>query len=385
LPDPEGKGGAGRAGPLSALRVVELPGLAPVPFAAMLLADLGADVVRIRRPPDRPGDQPATSGGGRGALNVPDGPMHRSRPAVVLDLKQPGDVAALLALAERADVLLEGFRPGVTERLGIGPDECLARNPRLVYVRLTGWGQQGPLSTAVGHDVTYLALSGVLGTLGPAQAPPTVPVNYLADFAGGAMTAVIGVLAALLERAGSGRGQVVDAAMVDGAALLTVGVLGLRAAGMWQGPRGHNLLDGGAPFYTTYQTADGGHLAVGALEPDYYAAFLAGLGLAADDLPDQQDPFGWPTLRRRFAEVIITRTRTEWEQVFAGTSACVAPVLTPWEAAEHPHAQARGAYLDLDGVRQPAPAPRFDRTPPPVPGPVTTSEVEAVLDRWRSS
>ncbi len=336
--------------------MLELPGLAPVPFAAMMLADLGAEVTRVDRPPH------AAAG-----MQAPlTGPVHRGRRGVVLDLKQRADVEALLALAGEADVLVEGFRPGVAERLGFGPEVCLERNPRLVYGRLTGWGQTGPLAEEVGHDITYLALSGVLATIGPAGGPPTVPVNYLADFAGGSMLLVTGVLAALLERERSGRGQVVDAAMIDGAALLTSFVRGLRSAGLWPGGRGQNLLDGGAPFYTTYATADGGYLAVGAIEPAYYAALLDGLGLAQEDLPAQYDTASWPQLHQRFAEVIAGRSREEWTRVFEGTEACVAPVLEPWEAHLHPHAVARQAYLDLDDVIQPAPAPRFSRTPPGV-------------------
>jgi alpha-methylacyl-CoA racemase len=360
LPEPDP---GERTGPLAGLRVVELPGLAPVPFAAMMLADLGADVVRVDRPPHAPAgmEMPLT------------GPVYRSRRSVVLDLKQAADVESLLELAGAADVLVEGFRPGVAERLGFGPQACHARNPRLIYGRLTGWGQEGPLADAVGHDITYLALSGVLGTMGPADGPPTAPVNYLADFAGGSMLLVTGVLAALVERERSGQGQVVDAAMVDGAALLTCFLRGLRAAGMWPGPRGGNLLDGGAPFYTTYPTADGGHLAVGAIEPEYYAALLDGLGLAGEDLPAQYDVGAWPRLHQRFAEVIATRTRQEWAAALEGTHACAAPVLDPWEAHQHLHAVARGAYLELDGVTQPAPAPRFSRTPlgAPTPAPAT--------------
>ncbi|MFZ0160618.1 MAG: CaiB/BaiF CoA-transferase family protein [Kineosporiaceae bacterium] len=360
MPDPDP---GERTGPLAGLRVVELPGLAPVPFAAMMLADLGADVVRVDRPPHAPA-----------GMETPlSGPVHRSRRRVVLDLKQVADVEALLELADAADVLVEGFRPGVAERLGFGPEVALARNPRLVYGRLTGWGQTGPLAGEVGHDITYLALSGVLATMGPVGGPPAVPVNYLADFAGGSMLLVTGVLAAVVERERSGLGQVVDAAMVDGAALLSSFVRGLRSVGMWPGAPGENLLDGGAPFYTTYRTADGGHLAVGAIEPPYYAALLDGLGLAGEDLPAQYDVGAWPRLHQRFAEVIATRSRDEWAQVFDGTAACVAPVLDLWEAHRHPHAVARQAYLELDGLIQPAPAPRFDRTPLDTPAPAPTS------------
>jgi alpha-methylacyl-CoA racemase len=346
-------------GPLQGLRVVELAGLGPGPFAAMLLADLGADVVRI----DRPGATPMF---GRPETDL----LTRGRRSVAVDLKHPDGAATVLALAERAEVLLEGFRPGVAERLGVGPDACLARNPRLVYGRMTGWGQDGPLATTAGHDVGYIAVTGALHAIGRAGGPPQVPVNLLGDFGGGAMYLVVGVLAALLESRASGHGQVVDAAIVDGTAHLSTMLLGMLAGGLWQDRRGVNLLDTGAPWYDVYETADGGHVAVGALEPQFYAQLLDRLGLT-DRAPSRDDP---DLLRDLLTETFRTRTRDEWTAVFDGSDACVAPVLSYAEAREHPHLQARGTYVESHGIVQPAPAPRFSRTPgrldrpPPVPG-----------------
>ncbi|WP_299954793.1 CaiB/BaiF CoA-transferase family protein [uncultured Modestobacter sp.] len=344
-------------GPLHGLRVVELAGIGPGPFAAMLLADLGADVLRI----DRPGAAPTF---GRPEVDL----LARGRRSVAVDLKHPDGVATVLTLAERADVLLEGFRPGVTERLGVGPDECLARNPRLVYGRMTGWGQDGPLAQTAGHDVGYIAVTGALHAIGRAGGPPQVPVNLLGDFGGGAMYLVVGVLAALLESRASGRGQVVDAAIVDGTAHLSTMLLGMLAGGLWQDRRGVNLLDTGVPWYDVYETADGGHLAVGALEPQFFAELTERLGVpgASRDNP--------AALRELLTETIRTRTRDEWATVFDGSDACVAPVLSYAEARDHPHLQARGTYVEAHGITQPAPAPRFSRTPgaldrpPPSPG-----------------
>nr|ALJ99846.1 coA-transferase III family protein [Micromonospora rosaria] len=353
--------GPARAGPLAGVRVVELASLAPAPFGCMVLADLGADVVRV----DRPG------GPGAGRLAAPaTGPVQRGRRVCALDLKSPAGVADLLRLVDRADVLVEAYRPGVAERLGLGPDVCRERNPRLVYARMTGWGQDGPLAGRAGHDIDYLAVAGALEPLGRAGQRPHAPLNLLGDFAGGGMLLAVGVLAALLERERSGVGQVVDAAMVDGSALLTAFLHGLLGAGMWPAPRGRNLLDGGAPFYDTYRTADGRFMAVGALEPAFYAALLDGLGLADEpDLPAQDDVGGWPRLRRRFAERFAERTRDEWTAVFADRDACVAPVLAPTEAHRHPHNAARGTFVDVGGAAQPAPAPRFGRTPTATPRP----------------
>ncbi|WP_422738023.1 CaiB/BaiF CoA transferase family protein [Micromonospora sp. WMMD729] len=362
-------------GPLAGVRVVELASLAPAPFGCMVLADLGADVVRV----DRPG------GPGAGRLAAPSGgPLQRGRRVTALDLKSPAGVADLLRLVERADVLVEAYRPGVAERLGLGPDVCRDRNPRLVYARMTGWGQDGPLADRAGHDIDYIALAGALEPLGRAGERPHAPLNLIGDFAGGGLLLAVGVLAALLERERSGLGQVVDAAMVDGSALLTSFLHGLLGTGLWTAPRGRNLLDGGAPFYDTYATSDGGFMAVGALEPAFYGELLAGLGLAEEDLPPQYDPSGWDVLRRRFTERFAEQTRDEWAAVFAGRDACVAPVLAPGEAHRHPHNAARRTFVEVDGEVQPAPAPRFDRTPtgPPVPE-RDVSPVEEILTAWR--
>jgi crotonobetainyl-CoA:carnitine CoA-transferase CaiB-like acyl-CoA transferase len=369
----------GSAGPLAGVRVIELASLAPAPFGCMMLADLGADVVRVDRPP----------GDGRLRLAPPvDAPIQRNRRVVVLDLKSPDGVADLLCLVDRADVLVEPYRPGVAERLGFGPEPCMRRNPRLVYARMTGWGQDGPLAGRAGHDIDYIAVAGALEPLGRAGDRPYAPLNLLGDFAGGGMLLAVGVLAALLERERSGAGQVVDAAMVDGSALLTTFLHGMLEAGAWSAPRGHNLLDGGAPFYDTYRTADGGFMAVGALEPPFYAELLAGLGLTEDpDLPAQGDRTGWETLRRRFAERFAQRTRDEWTTVFSELDACVAPVLSPLEAHGHPQNRARGTFVDVGGVRQPAPAPRFGRTPAAAPAPAPDPRRDAVtlatvLEEW---
>jgi alpha-methylacyl-CoA racemase len=361
------------AGPLTGVRVVELAGLGPAPHAAMLLADLGADVVRVERP----------AGGLRLAPATADY-LLRGRRSVAADLKSAAGRALVLDLAARADVLVEGFRPGVTERLGVGPQDCLARNPRLVYGRMTGWGQEGPLAARAGHDINYISLTGALHALGRAGEPPPPPLNLVGDFGGGSMLLVVGVLAALWERERSGRGQVVDAAMVDGASVLLQMTWALRAMGIWTDRRASNLLDGGAPFYDTYACADGRYVAVGALEPEFYAALLAGLGLAGEDLPRQLDQSGWPRLRSRFTEVFASRTRDEWAAAFADTDACVTPVLSFEEVGEHPHLTARETLIDLDGVVQAAPAPRFSRTVPdqPSPPPEPGGDTEAVLRDW---
>ncbi|MBW4720008.1 CaiB/BaiF CoA transferase family protein [Saccharothrix obliqua] len=340
-------------GPLAGLRVVELAGLAPAPFGCMVLADLGASVVRV----DRVGAVAA----------VPGDVLGRGRRSIGVDTRRPAGAELVLDLVARADVLVEGFRPGVAERLGIGPAHCLARNPRLVYGRVTGWGQDGPLADRAGHDVNYIALAGALEPIGRAGAPPTVPLNVIGDFAGGGLLLAVGVLAALHERERSGRGQVVDAAMVDGAALLTTFLHGMRAAGAWPGERGTNLLDGGAPFYDIYAASDGKYVSIGALEEKFYADLLVLLGLSAVDLPNRHDTARWPELRTRIAAAVATRTRDEWAELAAGTDACLAPVLTPDEAPTAPHNAARGTFTEVGGVRQPAPAPRFDRTPAPAP------------------
>ncbi|OSP41786.1 carnitine dehydratase [Streptomyces sp. 13-12-16] len=338
-------------GPLGGVRVVELAGIGPGPFAAMLLADLGADVVRV----DRPG------GPGLGidpALDV----TNRNKRSVIVDLKAPDGPARVLGLAERADVLIEGYRPGVAERLGVGPGDCRARNPRLVYGRMTGWGQQGPLADRAGHDIAYTALTGALGMIGDPDGPPAVPANLLGDYAGGSLYLVVGVLAALHHARATGTGQVVDAAIVDGTAHLTAMIHGMLAAGAWQDRRGANLLDGGCPYYGTYETADGRHMAVGALEPRFYAEFLRLLGLDGQS-GAHADVTRWPELRAQVAARFRTRTRDEWTARFDGSDACVAPVLSLREAPHHPHLAARSTFTDHAGITQPAPAPRFSATP----------------------
>ncbi|MFB9359922.1 CaiB/BaiF CoA transferase family protein [Actinoplanes nipponensis] len=348
---PEGQG------PLHGLKVVELAGIGPGPFAAMLLADLGADVVRV----DRPGPGSPLTVEPRFDL------LNRGKRSIAVDLKTARGRELVLALAGRADAVIEGFRPGVAERLGVGPDAALARNPRLVYGRMTGWGQDGPLAASAGHDITYLAITGALHAVGRAGGPPQVPVNLLGDFAGGSLYLVVGLLAALREAGRTGRGQVVDAAVTDGAAHLTTLLHGLGAAGQWRDERGVNLLDTGAPFYDVYPAADGRHLAVGALEPQFYAEFIRLLD-PGDDLPKQYDRARWPQLRARIAAAFATRTQREWAEVFEGTEACVAPVLSLTEAAGHPHLAGRGTFARVGGVVQPAAAPRFSATPPGPPG-----------------
>ncbi|WP_174514900.1 CaiB/BaiF CoA transferase family protein [Streptacidiphilus anmyonensis] len=345
------------AGPLAGVRVLEIAGLGPGPFAAMLLADLGADVVRV----DRPGGSALS---GDPALDV----TNRGKRSVVLDLKTPEGVARTLDLAARADLLIEGFRPGVAERLGLGPAHCLARNPALVYGRMTGWGQEGPLAQSAGHDIGYIATAGVLGLVGPADGPPAIPVNLLGDYAGGSLYLVVGLLAALHHARATGTGQVVDAAIVDGAAHLTSVLWGFMAGGRWHDRRGVNIIDGGAPFYAVYETSDGRHMAVGALEPQFFAEFVKLLELPPD-APGQRDLARWDELRTLITERFATRTQAEWSALFEGTDACVAPVLTLHEAADHPHLRARASYGSHDGLLQPGPAPRFSATPNPAPRP----------------
>ncbi|MGV9290650.1 CaiB/BaiF CoA transferase family protein [Streptomyces sp. NPDC003719] len=359
-------------GPLSGVRVVELAAIGPGPFAAMLLADLGADVVRVDRP------------GGPGlaidpALDV----TNRNKRSVVVDLKAPDGPARVLDLAARADVLIEGYRPGVAERLGVGPGPCHARNPRLVYGRMTGWGQDGPLAQRAGHDIGYIALTGTLGMIGTPDGPPAVPANLLGDYAGGSLYLVVGILAALHHARATGTGQVVDAAIVDGAAHLSAMIHGMLAAGGWQDRRGSNLFDGGAPFYGTYETADGGYMAVGALEARFYAEFLERLGIA-DQVPSRDDPARWSELREAIAARFKARTRDEWTAVFTDSDACVAPVLSLREAPHHPHLAARGTFTDHGGITQPAPAPRFSATPTAVrTGPARPgADAEAVARDW---
>ncbi|MEH1017553.1 CaiB/BaiF CoA-transferase family protein [Micromonospora sp. CPCC 206060] len=368
---------ASTGGPLTGVRVVELAGIGPGPFAVMLLADLGADVVRV----DRTGEvHPGAPGTPHPDL------LNRGRRSVAVDLKSPDGRQVVLDLMRGADVLVEGFRPGVTERLGLGPADCLAVNPRLVYGRMTGWGQDGPNAPHAGHDIDYLAPTGALHGIGRAGERPVPPMNLLGDFGGGATLLALGVVAALFAVRAGGAGQVVDAAIVDGAALLTTQIHALRRMGMWQDPRGVNLLDGGAPFYDTYECADGRYLAVGALEPKFYDELvrLTGFRLEPDEALDRTDPGNWPALRRSWARLFRTRSRDEWARLLERTDACVAPVLDWREAPDHPHLAARGVFVEHVGVRQPAPAPRFSRTPgairrpPPHPG-EHTDEILAEL------
>ncbi len=343
------------AGPLAGLKIVELVGIGPGPFAAMLLADQGADVLRVHRV------ESVERGRDPGGIPVID----RNRRSVGVDLKQARGVETVLRLVEQADALLEGYRPGVTERLGVGPEPCLARNPRLVYARMTGWGQDGPLAQAAGHDIDYIAVAGALAHFGRAGEKPTAPLNVVGDFGGGGMLLAFGVVCGVVEARVSGHGQVVDAAMVDGTATLMSMMWGLRQLGAFdEQARGGNVLDTGAPFYDTYECADGAFIALGSLEPQFYAELLAKTGLDAEDLPAQMDRSGWPRLRDRFTELFKTKTRDEWCTLLEDGDACFAPVLTLSEAAKHRHVQARGTIVDYEGVLQPAPAPRFSRTAP---------------------
>ena len=358
---------------MGGLKVVELGGIGPGPHGAMMLGDLGADVVRIERPGHTFAEQADF--------------VLRNRRIVVLDLKGAGGLADLLALAAEADVLIEGFRPGVAERLGFGPDTCTAANPRLVYARMTGWGQDGPLAQRAGHDLNYISLTGALNAIGRPGQPPTVPINLVGDYGGGSMLLVQGVLAALVERSRSGQGQVLDVAMIDGASVLVQQILSLHQQGQWNAERGTNTLDGGAPFYGTYECADGRFVAVGALEPQFYRELLHGLELEAGEVPDRNDPSEWPALRRTFSEVFRQRSRDEWSSVFEETDACVSPILDFDEADQHRHVVARRTRVELDGVSQAAPAPRFSRTPAPVPSspPRQTVAAADVVAGWRAS
>ena len=358
-----------RSGPLSGLKVLEIAGLGPGPFAAMLLADLGAEVVRVDRP-------------GSGTEGVGSAPLDRGRRSVVIDLKRPEGTAVLLRLIDVADVLIEGYRPGVAERLGFGPDECLRRNPRLVYGRMTGWGQDGPLATTAGHDITYLARTGALHAIGRAGGPPQIPLNLLGDFGGGGMLLAFGIGAALWERERSGAGQVVDAAIVDGVASMLAMQYGFLSTGYARDERGVNLLDSGAPFYDVYETADGRWMAVGAIEAPFYKELLRVLELA--EMPSRADPANWPTIRARLAQRFAEEDRDTWAQRFAGSDACVAPVLSLNEAPRDEQLAARATYTVADGAVQPAVAPRFSRTPgaPGVPPHKAGQDTELVLEAW---
>lgn len=348
------------SGPLTGLKIIEFAGLGPAPFAAMMLADMGADVLRIDRLNQRSVIHPQNP-----ATDI----LNRNRRSIKLDLKHPQAVEIALQLVEQADILLEGFRPGVMERLGLGPEICQARNGRLIYGRMTGWGQEGELAHKAGHDINYIALTGVLDAIGSADGGPMLPLNLIGDFGGGGMLLAFGVLCALHERQSSGKGQVVDAAIVDGTSLLMSMIYGFRADGTWNSERGTNLLDGGAPFYQVYECRDGQYISIGSLEPKFYAALLKVLGLSEEALPAQMDRSGWPRLKRRFAEIFKTKSRAEWSEIMAAEDLCFAPVLTMDEATDDSHLNSRHSFTVVGGVSQPNPAPRFSRTTPDTPRP----------------
>ena len=373
---------ATRSGPLSGIKIIELAGIGPAPFTCMMLADAGAQVLRLERAPAgavEAGVEFAKSGAGSywDLLN-------RSRSSVGIDLKNPDALDLVLGLVEQADGLIEGFRPGVAERLGVGPEDCFARNKRLVYGRMTGWGQDGPMASMAGHDIDYIAIGGALWSLGRADSAPVPPLNLVGDFGGGGMLLAFGMVAALLEAARSGEGQVVDAAMVDGAASLMTMIHAFHRHGLWNDERGANMLDTGAPFYEVYETSDGKWMAVGGIEAQFYAELLRGLGLEGDSsFPSQMSRDQWPDMKARFAEIFKSKTRDEWSAVFDGTDACVVPVLSPWEAAQHPHNVARSTFVEVDGAVQPAPAPRFSRTPSAIskpPSPPGADTISALVE-----
>ena len=362
-------------GPLAGITVIEIAGIGPGPYCGMMLADLGADVIRI----DRAG---AVQGGD------PDRPpadlLARGRRSVGVDLKSPDGAEVVLSLVEQADALFEGFRPGVAERLGIGPDECLARNPRLVYGRMTGWGQDGPYAPTAGHDINYIALAGALDPIGRRGEAPVPPLNLVGDFGGGGLMLAFGLLAGLLEAKASGQGQVIDAAMVDGAASLMTMTHSFRAMGIWNDERGTNMLDTGAPFYDVYETADGGYVSIGSIEPQFYAELLRLTGLEGEELPWQHERAQWPAMKERMAEVFRTKTRAEWCEIMEGSDVCFAPVLEMSEAPDHPHIRARQTFVEYAGKVHPAPAPRFDRTPPAIGSPPAHpgQHTDAALADW---
>jgi alpha-methylacyl-CoA racemase len=361
-----------RMGPLEGIRIIEMAGIGPGPFAAMLLSDMGADVIKVDRP------------GAAVGPNAERDALQRGRLSVSVNVKHPDGVEAVLRLVEQADAIIEGYRPGVMERLGLGPDACLARNPKLVYGRMTGWGQDGPMSQAAGHDINYIALSGVLHNLTRQGERPVPPLNLVGDFGGGAMFLAFGVVCGILEASRSGQGQVVDAAMTDGSALLMTMMYAFRSMGIWYEPPGTNLLDTGAPFYDVYETADDQFVALGAIEPQFYAEFLERAGLAGETLPWQHDRAQWPAMKERFAEVFRTKTRDEWCALLEGSDACFAPVLSMGEAHEHPHNAARRTFVSPDGVLQPAPAPRFSRTAPEISRPPAApgADTDEALQAW---
>jgi alpha-methylacyl-CoA racemase len=367
------------AGCLQGYKIIELAGIGPAPFACMVLSDMGAEVVRIDRA------QLVRPDSGSARTNVLD----RGRRSVGVDLKQPDGRDLVLSLVEKADALIEGFRPGVAERLGLGPDDCLARNPKLVYGRMTGWGQDGPYAARAGHDINYIALSGTLSMIGRTGDPPVPPLNLVGDFGGGGMLLAVGMLGALLEREKSGQGQVVDAAMVDGAALLATMVYGFRAGGTWSEPRGGNLLDTGAWYYEVYETADGGYVTVGTIEGQFFSEMLKRSGLADDvdgqgPVPPQLDQSAWPAMKKRMAALVKTKTRDEWCELLEEYDTCFAPVLDASEAPDHPHNRERGTFVEVAGVVQPAPAPRFSRTPSEISAPPSRpgEHTDLVLSDW---
>ena len=361
-------------GPLEGKKIIEIAGIGPGPFCAMVLSDLGAEVIRVDRVSAVPNEFPSTPG-----IDL----LNRGRKSVAFDLKNQEGIKALLRLVEEADALIEGFRPGVAERLGIGPEECLERNPRLVYGRMTGWGQTGPYSSMAGHDINYIALSGVLGAIGREGEAPVPPVNLVGDFGGGGMLLALGICAAFVEVQTSGKGQVVDAAMTDGSALLATMIHTFLSMGVW-GDRGTNMLDTGAPFYDVYECADGEYISLGSIEPQFYAELLRITGLDQEELPKQMDRSQWPKMKEKIAETIRTKSRDQWVELMEGTDVCFAPVLSPSEAYAHPHNVERETFIEVAGVKQPAPAPRFSRTPgaidgpPPHPG----EHTEEVLSSW---
>jgi len=357
-------------GPLAGLRVIEFAGIGPGPFACMLLSDMGADVVTIERPGKKLGEPHNLTG--------------RGRTVVVADLKDPAAHEEVMRLLAQADVLVEGYRPGVMERLGFGPDVVLARNPRIVYGRMTGWGQEGPLAHAAGHDLNYIAITGALDAIGPKDGPPVPPLNLVGDYGGGSLYLIVGVLAALREATRSGRGQVVDAAMTDGAISLMTNFVSQQIRGAFSEKRGSNMLDGGAPYYSVYETADQLHVTLGAIEPQFFAEFCERVGVPAELRSAQNDRAQWPRLRDEFSRIVKTRTRAEWTELLEGTDVCFAPVLPLSQARQHPHNVARQAFVEVNGIEQPAPAPRFSATPSRIQGPAPSEATAAgdVLKRW---
>jgi alpha-methylacyl-CoA racemase len=365
-------------GPLEGIRVVELAGIGPGPFCAMLLADMGAEVVRVDRAAnvgldtDRDGNDPR--------FNL----LARGRRNLAVDLKNKAAVDAVLRLIDQADALIEGFRPGVMERLGLGPDVCLPRNPKLVYGRMTGWGQDGPIAHVAGHDINYIALSGALAAIGPAGGPPVPPLNLVGDFGGGALYLAMGVLAGIISARTTGKGQVIDCSMVEGSASLMMMMYGALASGAWKEERGANRTDGGAPFYHVYETRDGEYVSVGSIEPQFYALLLKHTGLEGETLPEQADRTAWPDMQRRFARIFKEKTRAEWTAIMEQTDICFAPVLRMSEALVHKHNLHRGSFVEVAGIRQPGPAPRFLGTPTKVPMPPARvgQHTDAVLKDW---